>query len=122
MDQGMQEYLKKVAIQTKIENYKEFDKTKEETILAIRKSFGLDQNQAEKMVKEIWKQDFMQITSKASVSLLERREQLVQERDQKLQEYEQAIQIVEDALNGYSPERIAKQKGVSLQVVYRLLG
>ena len=32
MEQGMQEYLKKVAIMTKIENFKEFDKSKEETV------------------------------------------------------------------------------------------
>lgn len=121
MDQGMQEYLRKVAIQTKIENYKEFNKNKKETILAIQRGFQLLPEEAEIMVEEIWEQDILNCGTNASVSLLERRERLEKEREQKLQEYDQAIQIVEDAINGYSPEVIAKQKGVPLEVVNKLL-
>ena len=82
MDQRMQEYLRKVAIQTKIENYKEFNKNKEETILAIQRKFQLLQEEAETIVEEIWEQDILNCGTNTSVSLLERREQLKKEREQ----------------------------------------
>lgn len=54
MEQGMQEYLKKVAIMTKIENFKEFDKSKEETVQAIMKNFQLPLEEANFMVERYW--------------------------------------------------------------------
>lgn len=38
-----------------------------------------------------------------------------------MQEYDLAIEVVKDAINGYSIERIAAQKGLSIEKVKRIL-
>lgn len=119
MEQGMQEYLKKVAIKTKIENFKEFDKSKEETVQAIVKNFQLSLEQANLMVEKFWNSD--SIGAAEGESLSEKLEYLKQEKEKKIQEYDLAIQVVKDAINGYSIETIARQKGISIEEVKRIL-
>ena len=41
MEQGMQDYLKTIAIKIKVENFKEFGKSKEETVQALIKTVQL---------------------------------------------------------------------------------
>jgi|GEM_PF-4297249 hypothetical protein len=120
MEQGMQDYLKTIAIKIKVENFKEFGKSKEETVQALIKTFQLSNQEATLMVEKFWS-DNPFIANGAS-SLIERHELFIQEKEKKIQEYDLAIQIVEDAINGYSVETIAKQKEVSIQKVKEILG
>ena len=84
MDQEMQEYLIKVAIQTKIENYKEFDKSKEETIQAIQKSYQSTNDAAEAVVEEVWEQNILNSKKNTAASLFE----LVAPYERKINYYE----------------------------------
>ena len=120
MEQGMQDYLKTMAIKIKVENFKEFGKSKEETVQALIKNFQLSNQEATLMVEKFWSDN--PFIANGDSSLIERRELLIQEKEKKIQEYDLAIQIVEDAINGYSVETIAKQKGVSIQKVKEILG
>lgn len=120
MEQGMQDYLKTMAIKIKVENFKEFGKSKEETVQALIKNFQLSNQEATLMVEKFWNNDPFIVNGDSS--LIERRELFIQEKEKKIQEYDLAIQIVEDAINGYSIETIANQKGVSIEKVKEILG
>ena len=122
MEQGMQDYLKTMAIKIKVENFKEFGKSKEETVQALIKNFQLSNQEATLMVEKFWNNDPFIVNGDSSSSLIERRELFIQEKEKKIQEYDLAIQIVEDAINGYSIETIANQKGVSIEKVKEILG
>lgn len=119
MDKGMQDYLKTIAIKTKVENFKEFNKTKEETAQALIKNFQLSKEEAASMVEKFWDSDsFLENTSS---SLSEKYQFLIEERDRKMDEYDLKIAVVKDAINGYSIETIAKQKGLSIEKVREIL-
>lgn len=122
MEEEMQEYLKTMAIRIKIENFKEFDKSKEETVQALIKNFQLSNQEATLMVEKFWNNEPFIVNGDLSSSLIERRELFIQEKEKKIQEYDLAIQIVEDAINGYPIETIANQKGVSIEKVKEILG
>lgn len=121
MDDKMQDYLKIVAIKTKIENFKEFDKTEEETIETLMKTFKLSYKDAVSMVNKFWHSDPFLSSEVSSSSLTERYEFLIQEKEKRIKEYDLAIQIVKDAINGYSVETIAKQKGLSIEKIKEIL-
>ena len=116
MEQGMQDYLKTIAIKTKVENFKEFDKSKEETVQALMKNFQLSKQESIAMVEQLWDSDPFAGCEGKSSSLAEKRQLLIQEKEKKMQEYDLAIQIIEDAINGYSVETIAKQKRISIEM------
>lgn len=121
MDQGIQNYLTSIAIKTKIENYKEFGKDKMETLNAVVKNFDISYKDAESYLERFWDSEPYSVGSGANVTLAEKRQLLLQEKEKKIQEYDFAIAIVEDAINGYSPEIIAKSKGVSIEKILEIL-
>lgn len=119
MEQGIQDYLRKIAIKTKIENFKEFDKSKEETVEAIVNSFQLSLEEATVEVERYWELNSLEVSNGGS--LLEKLEYYKQEKARKIQEYDIAIGVVKDAINGYSIEKIATQKGLSIEKVKMIL-
>lgn len=121
MEQGIQNYLTNIAIKTKIENYKEFGKDKTEALNAVVKNFDISYEDAERYLERFWNSDPYSVGSGTNVALAEKRQLLLQEKEKKIQEYDSAIAIVEDAINGYSPESIAKSKGVSVEKVLEIL-
>lgn len=54
MEPQMKDYLEEVAIRLKIENFKEFGKTKEETQEAIMEKFKISKEQAVNKIKLLW--------------------------------------------------------------------
>lgn len=54
MERQMKDYLEEVAIRLKIENFKEFGKTKEETQEAIMKKFKMSKEQALEKMELLW--------------------------------------------------------------------
>lgn len=54
MDIEMQNYLENMAIEMKVENYKEFGKTKEQTICALMNKFHMSQDKAQQKVELLW--------------------------------------------------------------------
>ena len=121
MEQGMQEYLIGIAIKTKIENYKEFGKDKAEILAALVKKFKISEKEAEGYIERFYNSDPYSISNGAEKSLAEKRQLLLEEKEKKIQEYDLAISIIEDAINGYSEEVIAKQKGILLEKVLEIL-
>ncbi len=117
----MQDYLTSISIKTKIENYKEFGKDKIETLNALVKNFDISHKDAESYLERFWDSNPYCIGSGTNVVLAEKRQLLLQEKEKKIQEYDFAIAIVEDAINGYSPEIIAKSKGVLIEKVLEIL-
>ena len=118
MVQEMQDFLLRMAIETKIDNYKEFQKDKKDIVKAICKSFEMSQEKAESIVEEMWGNKGSHGTGS---SLEERRLQLVQEKKRIVEEYNAKIEIIEEAINGFSAECIAKNKGLSIEEVERIL-
>lgn len=121
LEQGMQEYLTGIAIKTKIENYKEFGKDKAEILAALVKKFKISEKEAEGYIERFYSSDPYSISNGAEKSLAEKRQLLLEEKEKKIQEYDLAISIIEDAINGYSAEVIAKQKGILLEKVLEIL-
>lgn len=121
LEQGIQEYLTGIAIKTKIENYKEFGKDKAEILAALVKKFKISEKEAEGYIERFYSSDSYSISNGAEKSLAEKRQLLLEEKEKKIQEYDLAISIIEDAINGYSAEVIAKQKGVLLEKVLEIL-
>lgn len=56
MEAEMKDYLEEVAIKLKIENYKEFGKTKEEAQIAIMHKFNMSKEQARQKTEVLWNQ------------------------------------------------------------------
>lgn len=56
MEADMKNYLEEVAIKLKIENYKEFGKTKEEAQIAIMHKFNISEEQARQKTEVLWNQ------------------------------------------------------------------
>ena len=54
MEAEMKDYLEEVAIKLKIENYKEFGKTKEEAQIAIMRKFNMPKEQARQKTEVLW--------------------------------------------------------------------
>ncbi len=54
MEADMKNYLEEVAIKLKIENYKEFGKTKEEAQIAIMHKFNISEEQARQKTEVLW--------------------------------------------------------------------
>lgn len=121
LEQGIQEYLTGIAIKTKIENYKEFGKDKAEILAALVKKFKISEKEAEGYIERFYSSDSYSISNGAEKSLAEKRQLLLEEKEKKIQEYDLTISIIEDAINGYSAEVIAKQKGVLLEKVLEIL-
>ena len=117
----MQDYLIGIAIKTKIENYKEFGKDKIETLMSLVKNFQISHEEAESYIDKYWDASPYSVGSGANLSLVEKRQKLIEEKERKIEEYDIAIKIIEDAINGYSPEIIAKQKGISMEKVLEIL-
>lgn len=121
MNEGMQNYLTTIAIKTKVENFKEFDKSKDETTQALMKNFQLSKEDAVIMVEKFWDNDPFKESKCASSSLTEKYQFLIEEKDRKMKEYDLKIAVVKDAINGYSIETIARQKGLSIERVRDIL-
>ena len=121
MQNEMQEYLINVAIRTKIENYKEFGKTKEETIRDLEKVFKISNEEASNRVEDYWEKNALEGNKGKHWSYGTIKTQLLNEKEEKIREYDLAIEVVDEAINGFSVENIAKQKGVSIDYVERIL-
>ena len=50
----MKEYLKEIAIKIKVENFKEFGKTKEETANALIEKFEMSREEAQHKIQLLW--------------------------------------------------------------------
>ena len=121
MNEGMQNYLTTIAIKTKVENFREFDKSKDETTQALMKNYQLSKEDAVNMVEKFWDNDPFKESNCASSSLTEKYQFLIEEKDRKMKEYDLKIAVVKDAINGYSIETIARQKGLSIERVRDIL-
>lgn len=54
MDNEMKSYLEQVAIELRVENFKEFGKSKTETADALMQKFSLSKEAAVAAVEELW--------------------------------------------------------------------
>lgn len=118
MDQEIQDYLLRIAIKTKIDNYKEFQKSKEEVENAIRKTFDLSEEKAKQYVEDMW--DSNQLFER-DASWKNKKAQLLYEKEQMIIEYDKKLEVIEDVILGFSPENIAKSRKLTLEEVQRIL-
>ena len=116
----MQDYLRFIAVKTKIENYREFDKTKEETLEALIRYFELSLEEAGEMIERFWDAKEMACLAEEE-SYIRKRERLLQEKERMIRQYDAMICVLEDAINGFSNERIARKNGMSLTEVEEIL-
>lgn len=114
----MRYYLQQVAIQTKVENFRDFGKTKDETAKAISVKFQVSETQAMQWVDAFWGSESEYTGGKLEKILVS----LKKEKHDILQEYDRKISIVECAITGMTPEAIAEKHQVNLKYVEQILG